>query len=219
MELTCSPDKDTVLTLPKLGTTKVQFINYKEGYVTIELGNSWPSCLLPNQTVLNLMSLTYRAMFSTVSLITCPSMFVLNARDPIAGPVLCLSSAGKYVYVVSTDAPVDVIPSSCMVLQSNIQILQRSEDDAKSDSSVTWETNVNDFLVRRLMSLTWLVTVELNRCLECEIRGRQCGYDLARNETFCKPHGNNLNLNLLIFLLINENVYYFHCIMMRFLQI
>lgn len=193
MELTCSPDKDTILTLPNLGTAIVQTIDYKYGYVTVKLGNSWPSCLLTNQTMMNVTTLLYSSTIDTVSIITCPKTFTLNAGDLLTGPVLCLSSSGKYIYVVSADESMDKIPSSCMVLQSGINILQTSYVDENSDRSTTWKVTVDDFLGRRLVTLKWSQTNITQNCLGCEQRGRQCGYDLARNEAFCKPHGNNLN--------------------------
>ncbi|KAF3332713.1 putative receptor-like protein kinase [Carex littledalei] len=188
MELTCSPDKDTILTLPNLGTAIVQTINYQYGYVTVKLGNSWPSCLLTNQTMMNVTTLLYSPVIETVSIITCPKMFTLNVGSLLTGPVSCLSSSGKYVYVVSADESMDKIPSSCMVLQTGINILLGSYVDENSDRSTTWKVTVDDFLVRRLVTLNWFQTNITKNCLGCEKRRRQCGYDLARTEAFCKPH-------------------------------
>ncbi|KAJ4788603.1 Protein kinase family protein [Rhynchospora pubera] len=208
MVLTCSEEGDTVLTLPNFGTTVVQVINYQLfGYVTVRLGNSWPSCLLQNRTMMNLTTLLYSPMTTPISLITCPKMLTLNNdRDSLTGPVSCLSSPDKYIYVVSAYESMDVIPFGCMMLENGINILCRSYADVKFDKSISWEVIVDDFLVRRLVTLEWIETNITKKCLQCEKNGKRCGYDLTRNEAFCKPHDLNVRAisaaTSVIFLLI-----------------
>ncbi|KAJ3686008.1 hypothetical protein LUZ61_015172 [Rhynchospora tenuis] len=208
MVLTCSAERDTVLTLPNFGTTVVQVINYQFGQVTVRLGNSWPGCLLKNKTMMNLTTVLYSPLTQPISLITCPKMLLLNNnRDYLTGPVSCLSSLDEYVYVVSSYQSMDVIPFGCMMLESVINILSRGYTDVKFDKLLSyWEVSVDDFLVRRLVTFNWIETNITIKCLQCENKGKRCGYDLTRNEAFCKPHDLNVRAisatSSVIFLLI-----------------
>ncbi|KAJ3670979.1 hypothetical protein LUZ60_008405 [Juncus effusus] len=195
MELTCSSSgNETLLTFPNLGSTKVQFINYREGEITIELGNSWPSCLLQNITMMNLTTVVYQPLTYQASLLTCPRKFVPNISDELTGPVSCLSNSSEFVYVVDAFEFIEKIPSGCTVVRSGIDILLRSYLGVKIAGQITYEMIVDDFLVRRLETLFWFGTNTTKECMDCELRGTRCGYNLIRKEAFCKPHKLNAKI-------------------------
>ncbi|KAJ3692420.1 hypothetical protein LUZ60_012770 [Juncus effusus] len=195
MELTCSSSgNETLLTFPNLGSTKVQSIDYKQGEITIELGNSWPSCLLQNITMLNLTTVVYQPYTDQVSLLTCSKKFVPNISDQLTGPVSCLSNSSEFVYVVDAHEFIGKIPPGCTVLRSGIEILYN--DDVKINRQLSkFEMIVNNFLLRRLVTFYWFRTNTINECMDCESKGTRCGYDLIRKEAFCKPH--NLNVKII----------------------
>ncbi|KAJ3692404.1 hypothetical protein LUZ60_012754 [Juncus effusus] len=195
MELTCSSSgNETLLTFPNLGSTKVQSINYRLGRIIIELGNSWPSCLLQNITMLNLTTVVYEPYNNQVSLFTCPKKFVPNISDDLTGPVSCLSNSSEFVYVVDAYEVIENIPPGCTMLRSGIDILWT--DDVKINKQLSrYEMIVDNFLVRRLVTLYWFQTNTTNECMDCESRGTRCGYDLIKKEAFCKPH--NLNVKII----------------------
>ncbi|KAJ3692416.1 hypothetical protein LUZ60_012766 [Juncus effusus] len=161
-ELTCSSkNNDTLLTLTKLGSMKVKSLDYTLGSITVELDDSWPSCILENLTLLqekivliqnltmmNLTTPVYQHSIQEVILLTCPEKFVTYMSYELAGPVSCMSSAGKYVYVVPSDVWMDVIPPKCVVLTSGFNITLQSGLYAPQ-----FEVAANDFLVRGLVTL------------------------------------------------------------------
>ncbi|KAJ1690662.1 hypothetical protein LUZ63_014817 [Rhynchospora breviuscula] len=194
MELTCSSNGDTVLYLPNLNNnTKVLAIDYKYGYLTIELGNSY-NCLLQNLSTVNLTSTLYSPRTETISLLTCPTMFIPNTSFDLTGPVTCLSGIKSYIYVVSVTESMDKIPPECMVVRNNVKFLGTRclKYFATEPPSVSFQESVDDFLIRRLVRLDWSITNDTQQCLECENRGRRCGYDLTINKAFCKPRDRNI---------------------------
>ncbi|KAJ3692414.1 hypothetical protein LUZ60_012764 [Juncus effusus] len=145
--------------------------------------------------MINQTAPVYKPFTQEFILFTCPEKLDPNMSFcASAGPVSCISSAGKYVYVISADQPMDTIPPECVALTSSVNI--------SLGSYVEFEMSVDDFIVRKLVKLeaspqTDVMTV----CQDCNRRGRWCGFDLTRKKTFCKPHSNfhlnDLNIKII----------------------
>ncbi|KAJ3692424.1 hypothetical protein LUZ60_012774 [Juncus effusus] len=196
MTLTCSPNNDTLLTLTNLGSLKVQNVDYHYGIITVELGDSWPSCLLQNITLLDMLStqIYWPMIPPSVSLVTCEKSFVPKTDFDLAGPIPCLRSRGSYVYVVAASESMDVLPLDCTVWKKDIDIFRRTYERKSDQPITTFKLFADNFLERRLVTLEWFNTKVTSRCRKCQQRGRQCGSDEAKNGAFCKPHDLNIKL-------------------------
>lgn len=153
----------------------------KQKLMSVSLPRS--NCEDPDSCSL-LCGITYATIVSCLRELT-PSNLAANY---IFGPILCLSSASHFSYLVAGYASMSVLPLDCKVVPDS-HFPMRDDDasmsvlDFSGTTTISWYDDYYYYQQHRDRGGI------INNCTWCEQGGRRCGFSPDRNQTFCMNHG------------------------------
>lgn len=169
-ELSCS-NSNTILHLPSSSSDfHVLEISYHDSTIAIRDGQETTSCPIQNLLSFNITDskFFFFPFWAGKTLVNCSEMVDLNGA---IGPVECVSGDKNFVYVMSSYAGMDQLPSACRTYKS---FLVSTELDLV-------KAILRDLIAPRIV-LGWN---DFDGCHGCEQSGDICSFNLTSNSTIC----------------------------------
>ncbi|KAK2635287.1 hypothetical protein Ddye_030079 [Dipteronia dyeriana] len=190
-ELSCF-NNNTLLQLPSSTNNSyyVQEISYVDNTVTIMDVND-TTCPLQSLLSLNLTnSKSFLAGSNDIAVVKCTEKINTTTRETdqsvrprtfdywsytkqVVGPIDCMSDDKVFVYVVSSMASMDMMPSTCRTSQT-ASIISFYADQIQN--------TVMTILRTRRIVVDWKAP---DGCIDCENHGNFCGFNFTINSTAC----------------------------------
>ncbi|PKA61729.1 putative receptor-like protein kinase [Apostasia shenzhenica] len=185
MNLHCSRDNVTTLTLPSSQQLLVTAIDYASG-ITVELPYKSPGCPWLNIILPNTSDSVYAINPSTSAVfVNCTMEFNSSVEDENEAVFIsCVSGRDFFVYVIPSDLTLGRLPTDCWM--ANDHVLPASPfflPPLYGDQS--FQNVVNEFIGRPQIGLKWRSNEVTSPCFDCEAKGLKCGFNKTRDLAFC----------------------------------
>lgn len=188
-EISCS-NSNNLIRLPSSTNNEyyVQQISYSDSSFTIIDVND-TICPLQSLLSLNLNSSKFY-LPTDISVLKCsekldttpavqkPGRPYAFFQREVVGPIDCLKDDENLVYIVSADASMDMMPSSC----------RRSRSGEIMGQSDQLSNTIKDLMRTRRIVLQWQT---IDGCSDCERSGNICSFNSTSNSTVCFYHKGN----------------------------
>ncbi|KAL0903369.1 hypothetical protein M5K25_027743 [Dendrobium thyrsiflorum] len=190
--LSCSSTNETIINLPSSEFYRVtSFGNTYEFIVEVLLSTSSISCPWRKGTQKrpNVNGSIFDVAVSRFVVVNCTSKLSWRVGyDDVVGPISCLSKLGSFVYALSENERIDILPPSCIVIYTGEFL---SDSFRQSMQAIAPKS-----LLRQTASLRPNEVENLQACYFCPYEGKKCGYNIRRDKAFCfsqdSHHGSHL---------------------------
>ncbi|XP_078150009.1 rust resistance kinase Lr10-like [Carex rostrata] len=187
--LSCSGG-NTVLRLPFSGDYNVTSIDYKKSMLIITRYSWTPNCPWSQIAEPNVTGSLFNPPFPVdISWLNCTD--VLNSftvKEFLAGPISCLGSKGRFIYVAWANTITAEIPTTCTKTRNSTLFTGPKISDQywwTPSSSSEFQNLIRDFEARPVIALYW--QDELINCSMCEKKWwHRCEFNQKTKRSFCQ---------------------------------
>ncbi|KAJ1688358.1 hypothetical protein LUZ63_019748 [Rhynchospora breviuscula] len=177
--LACSGN-NTILQLPLSGEYNVTSIDYKFPLLTITR-YSWTPCPWRNIDIPNVTGSPFSIDVEHVTWLDCPTELTSISND-VAGPISCLSSKGRFTYVINAGLISD-IPTNCIKTNNTSYAFYSYWDiqhyGTRPQAKLYWGYHWQD---------------DMTKCSACEMNGHHCESNLETRKPFCSVKDSHVGL-------------------------
>ncbi|CAL4951013.1 unnamed protein product [Urochloa decumbens] len=196
MQLSCSGE-DTILNHPVLGSCKVTAIYYRYRIMNvIPLMESSSHCPLQRFISTNLSTDVYKPQsMQGASLLGCSSDFVPKTKFGIADTASCFSTSNnvsQFLYLLPPDTYISVIPLDCEIVSKGIPIPYTYNDNGLEYSNSIFREKADRVMNNGETAFLWYSSNITSVCQQCELKGRQCGFNSQSGQAFCQKSGSHV---------------------------
>ncbi|KAJ6853626.1 rust resistance kinase Lr10-like isoform X1 [Iris pallida] len=185
LELSCRGN-DTLLSLPTSPVPlRVSAVNYRLCLLTVDAGTG---SLCPIRNLSSLATSVYTPQsLRDYSLVACRNE--IEPGPDVAAPVSCPAgdADGATYAAVYSYGGMDLVPSHCTMVSARGDVPAVLDwDYAPEYRHYGFREMAEAFVRTREVSLSWSVSGIDADCARCEEEGNMCGFDRARNRSFCR---------------------------------